>query len=174
MSRINRLPRGLQDLLGSKNFGVNPSEMGQQVAPIHDLFPHWASERLVARTTTATAPAAQTNVQTFTVPDDEVWLPLHWSATATSVTIADVISFGLMFQQPGFERPSALNAETYLAYVPRSVAAQAIQTFVAAYSWPQRVQFQPGTRFTLRVEQYVPAAGAMSIRHDLIYYRLTI
>lgn len=46
MSRINRTPGGLQTLLGSQNFGDNPSELGPVVAPTLDLLPFYGSEVL--------------------------------------------------------------------------------------------------------------------------------
>ena len=43
MSQINRPPLGLQQLLGSQNFGDNPAELGQVVAPTIDLLPFFGS-----------------------------------------------------------------------------------------------------------------------------------
>lgn len=38
MSRINRPPNGLQQLLGSQNFGDNPNELEKSVQPTLDMF----------------------------------------------------------------------------------------------------------------------------------------
>ena len=46
MSKINRPPVGLQFLLGSQNFGENPSHLAQQVTPTLDLFEFYATELL--------------------------------------------------------------------------------------------------------------------------------
>lgn len=49
MSAINRPPLGLQGLLGSQNFGDNPSDLLQQVRPTIDLFPFLGSQVLSQR-----------------------------------------------------------------------------------------------------------------------------
>lgn len=41
MSRINKVPQGLQSLLASQNLGVNPSELSPVVTPTVDLLPFW-------------------------------------------------------------------------------------------------------------------------------------
>ncbi|MGI9457519.1 MAG: hypothetical protein ACR2NU_13225 [Aeoliella sp.] len=46
MSQINRPPLGLQELLGSQNFGDNPSQLAQSVVPTIDLFPFLATSTL--------------------------------------------------------------------------------------------------------------------------------
>lgn len=46
MSQINRPPLGLQQLLGSQNFGDNPDQLAQNVQPSLDLFPFYASTLL--------------------------------------------------------------------------------------------------------------------------------
>lgn len=75
MSQINRPPIGLQGLLGSKNFGVNPSDLNQQVVPIVDLFDFWASQTLRYIKETAVT-AGVGNVINTVVPSDKVWMPL--------------------------------------------------------------------------------------------------
>lgn len=50
MSRINRPPSGLQQLLGSQNFGENPDELLQEVRPVIDCLPFFGADLLkVAR-----------------------------------------------------------------------------------------------------------------------------
>lgn len=73
MSQINRPPIGLQSLLGSKNFGQNPSELAQQVVPTVDLYPFWASQQLRFNRDTVTAVAGQGSVVETTLPQDETW-----------------------------------------------------------------------------------------------------
>lgn len=43
MSQINRPPIGLQQLLGSQNFGDNPPQLGGVVAPTLDLLPFYGA-----------------------------------------------------------------------------------------------------------------------------------
>lgn len=46
MSQINRPPTGLQQLLGSQNFGVNPNELERTVQSTVDLVPFLGSQTL--------------------------------------------------------------------------------------------------------------------------------
>lgn len=74
MTQITRVPRGLQDFLGSQAFGKNPSELGDVVAPVLEMSPFlgiekekWHGEGFAPFNTT---PA---NVSVV-VPDGELWL----------------------------------------------------------------------------------------------------
>lgn len=73
MSRINRLPLGLLDYLGSKTQGDNPSEFLQEVRPTLNLTPFLLAERLEhkfnRREESVTA-----NSDFFTVPSGQAWL----------------------------------------------------------------------------------------------------
>lgn len=51
MSKINRPPLGLQQLLGSQNFGQNPTELEGSVRPSLDLLPFYGAPLLSSRTT---------------------------------------------------------------------------------------------------------------------------
>ena len=72
MSQINRPPVGLQSLLGSKNFGANPSDLAQQVIPIADLFPFWASQTLRFDKQTGTSSGAGSLIE-VQVPSGKTW-----------------------------------------------------------------------------------------------------
>lgn len=51
MSKINTPPIGLQQLLGSQNFGDNPDDLLQQVRSVVDLIPFWGAQHMeVSRT----------------------------------------------------------------------------------------------------------------------------
>lgn len=72
MSQINRPPVGLQSLLGSQNFGDNPSDLAQQVLPQIDLFPFWAQQSLELAYETATS-AGNGSIIELRVPDGKIW-----------------------------------------------------------------------------------------------------
>lgn len=74
MSQITRVPFGLQSLLGSKNFGDNPAELGQVVAPILDMFPFFAAERRTWHQDVGIVVNDNGVVNTITVPTGELWL----------------------------------------------------------------------------------------------------
>lgn len=46
MSQINRPPTGLQQLLGSQNFGVNPDNLARDVMGVVNLYPFYAAQTL--------------------------------------------------------------------------------------------------------------------------------
>jgi len=83
MSRINRVPRGLQDLLGSTNQGDNPSELLGDVRAGFDIFPFWGAERLKAITNFTANLSAATTLD-HAVPEGRVWLPVAMSTEVTN------------------------------------------------------------------------------------------
>ena len=88
MSQINRPPIGLQSLVGSKNFGVNPSDLGQQVLPVVELLPFWASQALKFQKLTGTAAGAGSLIEAQ-VPQGKTWGILS-AAFHIEVPIANV------------------------------------------------------------------------------------
>ncbi len=46
MSKINALPKGLQEFLGNTSQGVNPSDLLNGVRPQFDMLPFWAVDRV--------------------------------------------------------------------------------------------------------------------------------
>jgi len=85
MSKINRVPRGLQDLLGSSNQGENPAESLREVRPTFDMFPFWASERLRVKNTGSFNPGKAAPLF-FTVPTNELWFVQSISSTTDNNT----------------------------------------------------------------------------------------
>lgn len=74
MTQITRVPFGFTDLLGSKNFGKNPTELSGVVAPIVDIGEFLAVER---RSFTHNAPTVQSAdgvATSMSVPEGELWL----------------------------------------------------------------------------------------------------
>jgi len=74
MSQITRVPFGLQDLIGAKNFGRNPSELGGMVSPTLDMVRFLSAERRFFHVANTTAYAADGTQSTVTVPVGELWL----------------------------------------------------------------------------------------------------
>jgi len=174
-SRINRVPRGLQDLLNSVNLGVNPSDLSLQVQPGVDLFPFWASEKLAMYGEIGVAPAANTDIQTYIVPNGQAWWPITWSMRCTLVTVGDVISFGGRIEQNGMAQAGTVFAEgVFEMWQPRYVAASVNDQVTIAKSWAQPVLFGPGNRFTTRVAVFAPVGAAGSIVSNLYFYRFNV
>lgn len=73
MSRINRVPFGLQDLLGSQNFGDNPSELSSVVAPVLDMLPFLSAERYSYSYQSGNISNNGAMASGISVPDGEIW-----------------------------------------------------------------------------------------------------
>lgn len=72
MSRINRVPFGLQFLLDSQNFGKNPNDLSEITAGTIDLSKFWES-LLTRHETTVTAINSIGQGGIIKVPEGELW-----------------------------------------------------------------------------------------------------
>jgi hypothetical protein len=75
MSQINRPPIGLQSLLGSQNFGENPSNLLQDVTSQLDLLPFYGAY-LQKDVREIGNLIGRGNAVNITVPEGELWLPI--------------------------------------------------------------------------------------------------
>lgn len=95
MARISRVPFGLQDLLGSTQFGDNPSDFSTEIRPTLDLFRFLASDSIFHNTQNVTN-APLLNLREV-VPTGEIWFPLFASMNGRSVVGGDVMDFAIFF-----------------------------------------------------------------------------
>jgi len=89
VSRLSGFPKGLLSLLGSNNFGTNPKELGETIAPVVDTTDYFALQLQVGAAAVAGAPAGGPNIL-FTVPAGEVWKVCVYSifvATGGAATV---------------------------------------------------------------------------------------
>jgi len=101
MSQINRVPFGLQDLLASKNFGDNPNDLAQVVAPVLDIEKYFETERYSYYHGADVIPGGTTAlVDTTRVPEGELWflhaMGIKAELTATGAAVPTVPLFGYM------------------------------------------------------------------------------
>jgi hypothetical protein len=176
MSRINRVPRGLQDLLGSHNLGVNPADMSEQVRPTIDMFPHWAGERLTTFRTTSADIAGTGTAQTYQIPNGEAWIPLFISTTIQGFeSVGDQASISIRIGQIGMQQGGLISATTRIATSGLVTAIQVGQQISARYDFKQRIQFNSGCGFQSAVEALVlVGAGPLQLSLEMIYYRLQV
>jgi hypothetical protein len=170
MGKINRPPIGLQSLLGSINFGVNPSELFETVRPTVDLFPFWAQQtwRIDQQTVNT---AGFGTVITVTVPEGELW------GIKTVALRSEVLS--------------ASNDDFYQQIVLRQNLAGTTDHLVHTSQLPpQNIPYQNGTFFgsvweppqTYWLEQGTIIAGvylgsnlaAKDFILDTTYYKLSV
>lgn len=105
MSQVNKPPLGLQDFLGSQNFGKNPSELAQTLIPTLDLFPFLSVYDLETTTGATESVFNDKSLAEITVPEGEFWM-------------LDSIGIGVQFNTgPGVAGEGA----TFTAYLQRTL-----------------------------------------------------
>lgn len=106
MSRINRVPFGLQDLLGSTNQGDNPNELGEVVAPTLALDTYLSAERRFWHAGTLTTASVDGAVISKDVPVGELWL-----LQSIGCTVVQNGAGGPYFAQVGATIQQAVNSD---------------------------------------------------------------
>lgn len=84
---ISRFPAGLLDLVGSQNFGENPRQLADVVAPVVDIGQQYLVTLQVAAFGSTAAGAAGFNAFTnvpLVVPNGEVWKVVALNTTVVS------------------------------------------------------------------------------------------
>jgi hypothetical protein len=73
MSRINRVPFGLQDLLGSTNQGDNPSVLDEVATPVLELGAFLSAERRWFNRVNPVSKTSDGSIDSLIVPSGEQW-----------------------------------------------------------------------------------------------------
>ena len=170
MGRINTVPGGFQSLLGSTNFGDNPSNMAEVVAPTLDMFAFLAQHKVYfGRTSNSTAAPAV--VTTLTVPDNEIWGVIQAHASCNTNGVGDDVQFDIRLRYaPNIPvvDPNFQVAES--DFVTSTIVSQPIRLI-----WKPNQIFwvQPGTSIAISANTY-NAAGAASFPLKVMYYKLNV
>lgn len=167
-SRINRLPWGLQDFLGSTSQGDNPSELLQQVRPTADMWPLWGMERLDIQTASNAAAAAVDASAQVEIPNNELWIPFVIGGRADFTTIGDQLATTIQMINP--ENTISIS----LAESPLLTAVQAGGHVRSQFTFPFPIAFQSSWGFLCSYDQFNVAAGARQINVSIMYWRLAI
>lgn len=164
MSQINRPPLGLQQLLGSQNFGQNPRELAQTVQPTIDLFPFFGSGLLrVAEATGGRGDEGLICNVEFFGRVAVVSMSAHYQAGSTAV---ELIGFGFALSELAGDTPSD---ETYLkTWVPESWAATSHCTW--GYTLPYPLLLESGAKLGAYYTSFAGAADSLKLR--VLYYDL--
>jgi len=86
LSKVNAVPRGLQDFLGNVNQGINPQQLDPLVSPSVDLFPFYQVDNLRARLEVDTGvPGALGFGVDVEVPEGEIWQVIAASASYKTI-----------------------------------------------------------------------------------------
>jgi len=167
MSKINTPPLGLQNLLGSQNFGDNPSELGQTVAPTLDLLPFYGAGLIRSKQTSGgrSDEGIISSVELFghvAVLFVSAWVPGGLSATETcalGLSMEGIASLNL----PG-------NQEIILASGELG-AYQATASPSVTYKFDQPLVVESGVEFNSRWMFYAGAADTVQL--NVVFYDLS-
>ena len=100
VSKVNSSPRGLQDLLGNVNQGINPHELDHKISPTVDLYPFWSSNKILATQVNGDIAGTVGQYVAVPVPEGELWQVIAASAHYDTIAATDDthISVGVLAQ----------------------------------------------------------------------------
>jgi hypothetical protein len=103
---INKAPVGLLDFLGIKNFGQNPTELGEVLVPTFELLTWYLSE--YAESVVASAAFAAAGYQAYlTVPNDQTWVVMaanfNSQAVLPAATTFEAVLAAVRGPNPGIQ-----------------------------------------------------------------------
>ena len=151
MSRINRLPSGLQEFLGNTSQGVNPSELSNVVSPTFDISDFWKVQKQdEIRIVTSMTAVYQSAF--FQIPQSELWMLIGVSA---GVNILTTESAQLVVQ---IAEPAAIS-RTIIASSPYRTAGATSETIVAHASMPPGYMVPSGAKIYVTANMMNVAAA---------------
>lgn len=176
MSRVNKAPIGLQNLLGSQNFGDNPAELAPAIVPTLDMwnFLNYAESRAGWGSSVVLADGTVTYTA-MTVPQNERWLVYAFGVNILGDTIAagDQIEISASrVKVAGSTSPG--NAHPFFGASSefRSTPAN-FKTVVEHF--PNYVPMGPGESISLRWSDVVRGGlAAWEVYSTIYYYRLLL
>lgn len=165
MSRINRVPFGLQEFLGNTSQGNNPSELLEQVRPGFNMWPLWGVDKIEYQEFSVSTGSLGAGA-TLTVPLGKVWMPLHFSGR-TGMALAGVQQLALRITDP------ASGVSAILQQSALMTAVQANQSLSVHHSFPQPLLLASGV--TVDCVWAVNVGGAArTIKCEGQYYELSV
>ncbi len=177
MSQINRVPQGLQDLLGSINFGDNPGQLGGVVAPTLDLFPFLSVERLFwdFQNIGFSVAGSLTGV---TVPQGELWFVDSLASeifTSGGPAAGDTVTLGVVLTKVinsnattiGVAHPLARLGKFDVENVPTSR-----EQF--NFDYPRLLPILGGQRIVFHASNLIITGGTFNVTNTVRYYKLNV
>lgn len=169
MSLINRLPLGLQSLLGSKSLGDNPSELLQEVRPTVQLNEFWSVENIRAQSTTDAGPVTTGSAESLLIPSGEIWSPIfsaiRWNGAAAGRRMS--LEYRVQTKTESGQQRAAV------AWADFDNDTGQAWDFTLPYKWPRGVWLPAGTLIDAVVLNFVGAASG-TLTHSMHWYRLRV
>ncbi len=116
MSQVNRVPRGLQSVLNSQNFGRNPDELGQTIVPIIDIGRFYEAETLSVKRAQNPEGVQVTPLYSVSIGPElgKNWFVYHWFVQYNEA-FAPVEMIGRAYLEMGQRQgPLPNNADAFL------------------------------------------------------------
>ncbi len=178
MSRVNRVPYGLQNLLGAQNFGDNPSELSGIIAPTLDL---WQMLKFEQRAWHIDPGAVNRNtpgaISFKAVPEGEMWIveAIGCSfAKNAPWAVGDVVEVTASLNQAqGSNAPTVFHP---LGSLGRFEATAAVATWWHYFSreMPQPLVLSPGEVIEWELSNTVMPASNVAYRGACRYVKLRL
>lgn len=167
MSVINRLPKALQEFLGNTQAGVNPSELTQVVSPGFDMTPHWSVDQMQWQSVVGVVTTVG-NAATITVPQGEVWRPLHLTGYMAGLDEGDDIRLEIGLFSQNFTRFPLKMGDSY----SQPAIGIGVDRYSLGHSWSMVELYPPGWKFYAAANAINFTAPSENITCSLIYIRM--
>lgn len=167
MSIINRLPWGLQSLLGSNSQGDNPNNLLRDVRASFDMFPLWGVDALAIGSNSGNA-AVVGQATVITVPSGEIWIPITVGGFIGATTIGDELGIAIVSLDPTSTQTTRLSASL------STVMASNNEVVSQSVNFPTPVAYGPGWSFGVVCTAFAVAAGTRSFGTQVVYWKMEI
>ena len=176
MSLVNTPPFGLQDLLGSRNFGKNPSELVETIQPTIDMLPYLDYDNFRIESISGSVNIIGASV-TIEIPDSEIWNVVSVSASYLNAFAAGAsarirVSVDGERNSTGFQVPANL-AFGPINPAPLNAASTAVRN---GFGWvpPRPVSWGAGTVFTWTcVDLDLNAGASVTMSGSVAFFKLS-
>lgn len=179
-SPLLRPPYGLQNLLDSQNFGLNPNEINREAQPTVDLGMHLKMPLLRRATAVNTSVTSINESVEVIVPNEELWELLVLSGNCTNSQAAGArVRLRLRMGIPTADAVGGTGLQNInLYYGQAEEVLDATSTAALAgvgVNFPPNVLVGPDTRLICQVSDIDLNGGTdVSLRSDVLYRKYLI
>lgn len=175
MSRINRVPEGLQSLLGSQNLGNNPSNFAETAIPVVPLDKFF-SPGIMGRETAAVAANGIGAEVLITVPQGQVWEPIVLRGSVGNTFNAGgraTVKLAVQFPDPtGLSGGGLVIQDLKYSDAPTILdGASTAVSYGTTYTWSKNVMYGPGTQFRVSIVDLLLTGASVTLASSVHFLR---
>lgn len=171
MARLNRVPRGLQSLLGTKALGRNPQELLEAVRPTVDLTQFYLAETVIrsaSGVTTLQTPVWGDFLGELEIPAGESWFVYNVSLQVTSVA-AEIVNVNFGYTLPSTP-PNIMHVFNNQMDYATTRTVNPVNMLQKGYQFPTPTLFSAGTQFKAQItNQGAVGTNSMTTRIEVAY-----